>query len=163
VPPTRGVITRELLLQNVVPFSSALVRRSLFERYGGFDPAIDMGIDYALWLRLSVQCEFDYVGDVVGRYRVWPGQMSRKVRQRYEAGIGIMQNFIDRHGADVDPDAIATAWAHTFVGRGNNLLWSERDWQAAWSDFFRALRWRPTFWPAYRSMARSLILQRPPR
>lgn len=163
VPPHRGVVTEDLLLRNFVPFSSSVVRKRLLQRYGGFDPNLDMGIDYELWLRLSMQCEFDYVDDVVGQYRVWPGQMSRKVRQRYQAAIGIMNGFLQRYGEHVNRATVAEAWAHTYVGRGNNVLWAERDWPGAWTDYFRALSHRPTYWPAYRSMLRSLILQRAPR
>lgn len=163
VPPHRGVVTEHLLLRNFVPFSASIVRTRLLRRCGGFDPALDMGIDYDLWLRLSMQCEFDYVDDIVGEYRVWAGQMSRKVRQRYVAGINIMSRFLDRHGDDVDPDAVAAGWAHTFVGRGNNMLWAERDWKGAWGDFFLALKHKPMYWPAYRSMLRSLLTQRAPR
>lgn len=163
VPPRRGLVTEELLLRNFVPFSSSIVRRRLLQRYGGFDPALDMGIDYDLWLRLSMQCEFDFVPDIVGQYRVWTGQMSRKVRQRYQAAIAIMQRFLAHNGSRVRPEAIAEAWAHTYVGRGNNMLWAERDWAGAWADFVRALGYQPTYWPAYRSMLRSLVLQRAPR
>lgn len=163
VPPRRGQVTEQLLLRNFVPFSASIVRTKLLRRHGGFDPELDMGIDYDLWLRLSMQCEFDYVDDVVGQYRVWAGQMSRKVRQRYVAGIQIMNRFLARHGGQVDAGAVAVGWAHTYVGRGNSLLWTERDWKGAWSDFFLALQYRPTYWPAYRSMLRSLLTQRPPR
>jgi hypothetical protein len=163
VPPRRGLVTEDLLLRNFVPFSASIVRARMLRRHGGFDPALDMGIDYDLWLRLSMQCEFDYVDDIVGEYRVWEGQMSRKVRQRYQAGIHIMSRFLERHRDQVDPGAVAEGWAHTFVGRGNNMLWAERDWTGAWSDFFLALKYRPTYWPAYRSMLRSLLTQRAPR
>lgn len=159
----RGLVTEHLLIQNFVPFSSAVVRRELLERFGGFDPCLDMGIDYDLWLRLSLQCEFDFVPDVVGQYRVWSGQMSRKVRQRYEAGTRIMTSFLCQHGVHVDSRAAELAWAHTFVGRGNSLLWAEHDWRGAWADYLRAIEKRPLYWPAYRSMLRALVSRRAPR
>lgn len=163
VPPRRGEVTEELLLENFVPFSSAIVRRTLLERHGGFDAKLDMGIDYDLWLRLSLQCEFDFVPDVVGQYRIWPGQMSRKVHERYEAGIRIMRKFLSASCGAVPRDAVARAWAHTYVGRGNAKLWSGGDWRGAWGDYFRALHDDPRYWQVYRAMLRSLLVQRPPR
>jgi glycosyltransferase involved in cell wall biosynthesis len=163
VPPERGDVSSALLMRNFVPFSAAAVRRRLLERHGGFDPALDMGIDYDLWLRLSMQCDFDFIPEVVGRYRVWPGQMSRNVVHRYQAGMRTMQRFLERYGGRLSKEEVDTAWAHTFVGRGNSKLWSENEFGEAWIDFIRALRIKPLYWPTYRSMVRSLVLRRAPR
>ena len=162
VPLHRGRISGPLLIDNFISFPSAVVRRECLERQGLFDETLGMGIDYDLWLRLSARYEFDFVPQPTVRYRIWSGQMSKNYRQRFESGIRIMQNFIDRNPGAVDRDMLGRAWAHTYTGRGNNLLWHEKDWVAAFRDYLRALSFRPMYWPAWRAMLRSLITTRAP-
>lgn len=162
-PLRRGRLTDELLMRNIVSFSTAVVRRELLRRHGAFDPVLDMGIDYDLWLRLSPHCEFDYVDDYLVDYRIHAGQMSRKLRQRYEAGISIMRRFLERHPGVASPQAVRRAWAYTYTGRANSLLWNERDWQGAVVDLWRAWCHDPTYWPTYRSILRMLVTWQAPR
>src|SRR5262245_16163302 len=49
-----GQVTAELFLYNFVPFGTALVRRACLEKVGVFDERYRMGIDWDLWLRISV-------------------------------------------------------------------------------------------------------------
>jgi glycosyltransferase involved in cell wall biosynthesis len=158
-----GRITNELLVHNFVSFSTSVVRRELLERFGAFDRSLDMGIDYDLWLRLSPHCEFDYVDEYLVDYRIWSGQMSKKVRERYAAGIHIMRCFLERNPDAASPRAVRRAWAHTYVGRGNSLLWTERDLTGAVRDLWRAWRWDPTYWRVYWWAARMVVKHSPPR
>jgi len=159
----RGRISGPLLVENFVSFPSAVVRRECFALHGAFDEALNMGIDYDLWLRLSAHWEFDFVSEPTVRYRIWSGQMSRNHRGRYEAGIGIMQRFIERNPGIVPRSVLRRAWAHTYTGRGNRVLWQEKDRRAAFRDYLLALSFRPGHWPVWRSMLRSLVTTRAPR
>ena len=159
----RGRVSGPLLIENFISFPSAIVRRECIERHGPFDEGLGMGIDYELWLRLSAHYEFDFVCEPTVRYRIWSGQMSRNYRGRYEAGMSIMQRFIDRHPDVVPPAVLRDAWAHTYTGRGNRILWQEKDRCAAFRDYLRALSFRPASWPVWRSMLRSLVTTRAPR
>ena len=158
----RGRISGPLLIDNFIPFPSAVVRRECLERQGVFDETLGMGIDYDLWLRLSAHYEFDFIPEATVRYRIWSGQMSKNYRKRYESGIRIMQNFIDRNPDAVDRAVLGRAWAHTYTGRGNSILWHEKDRPAAFRDYLRALSFRPAYWPAWRAMLRGLITARAP-
>jgi glycosyltransferase involved in cell wall biosynthesis len=158
----RGRISGPLLVDNFISFPSAVVRRECLERHGLFDETLGMGIDFDLWLRLSAHYEFDFVPEATVRYRIWSGQMSKNYRQRYEAGIRIMQNFIASNPGAVDRAALGRAWAHTYTGRGNSILWHEKNRSAAFRDYLRALSFRPAYWPAWRAMLRSLITARAP-
>ncbi len=159
----RGRISAPLLVDNFVSFPSAVVRRECLERFGVFDEALGMGIDYDLWLRLSAHYDFDFISEPTVRYRIWSGQMSKNYRGRYEAGIRIMQKFIDQNPQLVPQAVLREAWAHTYTGRGNRILWQEQDRRAAFRDYFRALSFRAAYWPAWRSMLRSLLTTRAPR
>lgn len=158
----RGRVSGALLIENFVPFPSAVVRREHLERHGAFDETLGMGIDYDLWLRLSAHCQFDFIAEPTVRYRIWPGQMSKNYRQRYESGIRIMQRFLERNPGVVGDSVARRAWAHTYTGRGDSTLWQEKDRVAAFRDYVRALSFRPAYWPAWRSMLRSLVTTRAP-
>jgi len=158
----RGRVSGPLLIENFVPYSTGVVRRECFERIGGFDETLRMGLDYDLWLRLSVHCQFDFIPVPTARYRIWAGQMSKNHRQRYKSGIRSMQNFLERNPGAVDQALVRSAWAHTYTGRGNVMLWREKDRRAALRDYLRALSFRPAYWPAWRALLRSLVTTRAP-
>lgn len=158
----RGWVSGALLIENFVCYSAGVVRRECLERNGCFDESLGMGIDYDLWLRLSAHYQFDFVPEPTVRYRIWPGQMSKNYRKRYQSAIRIMQSFLDNNPRIVNRSVVRNAWAHTYVGRGNTTLWRESDRPAAMRDYLRALRCVPWYWPAWRSMARSLITKRAP-
>ena len=158
----RGRISGKLLIENFVSFPTAIVRKECLERHGVFDETFGMGIDYDLWLRLSAHYDFDFVDAATIRYRIWAGQMSKNYRKRYQSAIGIMQRFLDSNPAVVDPALVREAWAHTYVGRGDSILWNEKDRRSAWSDYRIALSYNLGYWPAWRAFLRSLLTTSPP-
>jgi len=158
----RGRVSAQLLVENFISFPTAIVRKEYLTRWGAFDERYRMGIDYELWLRLSAHCEFDFVPQPTVRYRIWSGQMSKDYRRRYDSAIQIMRGFLDANPDAVQPTQVKTAWAHTYTGRGNVILWQEKDRKAAMRDYARALRFQPAYWPAWRSILRSLLTMRAP-
>ena len=158
----RGWVSDALLIENFVGYSTGVVRRECLERYGGFDETLRMGIDYDLWLRLSAHYQFDFVPEKTMQYRIWSGQMSKNYRRRYESAIRIMQDFIDNNPGLVPRRLVREAWAHTYAGRGNTILWREDDRVEAYRDYLRALSFVPWYWPAWRALLRSLITTRAP-
>jgi glycosyltransferase involved in cell wall biosynthesis len=158
----RGWVSGALLIENFVSFPSAVVRHECLKRHGAFDETLGMGIDYDLWLRLSAHYQFDFIAEPTVRYRIWAGQMSKNHRKRYESAIHIMQCFLERNPGVVRRSVVRSAWAHTYTGRGDSALWQEKDRAAAFRDYLRALSFRPAYWPAWRSMLRSLITTRAP-
>ena len=158
----RGWVSGALLIENFIGYSAGVVRRECLERYGGFDETLRMGIDYDLWLRLSAHYQFDFVPEQTVQYRIWSGQMSKNYRRRYESAIRIMEDFIDNNPGLVPRRVIREAWAHTYTGRGNTVLWREHDYVEAFRDYLRALRCVPWYWRAWRSMLRALITTRAP-
>ena len=161
-PMRRGWVSGPLLIENFVCYSAGVVRRQSLERDGAFDESLGMGIDYDLWLRLSARYQFDFVPAATVRYRIWAGQMSRNYRKRYESAIRIMRAFLVNNPGVVNPSVARQAWAHTYAGRGDTTLWHEADRSAALRDYLRALRFVPWYWPAWRSIVRSLITTRAP-
>src|SRR5256885_3759313 len=88
--------------------------------------------------------------------------MSKDYRQRYKSGIRIMQNFLARNPGTVEQAVVRSAWAHTYTGRGNVLLWREKERRAAIRGYLRALFLSPAYWPPPRAPLRPLLTTRPP-
>lgn len=159
----RGKISGRLLIENFVSFPTAVVRRECIEKCGVFDLTYGMGIDYDLWLRISAHYEFDFVPAATVRYRIWSGQMSKNYRKRYDSAIRIMRRFLDENPSAVESETVRAAWAHTYLGRGDAILWNEKDRRAALVDYLRALCYRPGYWAAWRAILRSVISVDAPR
>lgn len=161
-PPMRrynGKITCHLLVDNFIPFTSAVVRRSVIDEMGGFDESLLMGIDYELWLRISVKYEFVYVAKPLACYRMWEGQMSRQVEERFDNYFLFLKRFLATYPGIVSANDVRKAWAHTFVSRG---LWrySLRQKKLALWDLGRAFRYRPFDYRLWKSFVKFLIGRR---
>lgn len=153
----RGRVSGPLLVRNFIGFGTSVVRSECFERLGGFDESIRMGIDYDLWLRLSTQYEFDFVDRPFLRYRVWPGQMSGNCKGRYANGIAIMERFLAQYPGVVDERTQEEAWAHTYVGYGECLRETDRRAGPALGLYARALRHKPGYLPAWKAIMKLLL------
>jgi len=52
-------LSKELCSKNSIRLSSVLIRKSIFEKYGGWEPGIWGGEDWALWTKFSAEnCKF---------------------------------------------------------------------------------------------------------
>lgn len=151
----RGTVSAAMLVDNFIGFGSAVVRRECFARLGAFREELRMGIDYDLWLRFSTKYEFDYVDAPLLRYRVWAGQMSKNCEGRYRNGVEIMRRFLSEYPAAVDRVTQDRAWAHTYVGYGECMRRSGHA-LASVRMYFRALRHRPSYLPAWKALVRAI-------
>ncbi|MBI4575669.1 MAG: glycosyltransferase [Planctomycetes bacterium] len=71
--PLEGVAFLDrLLVRNFVPQGTTLLRREAVLRAGGFDPAIQVTMDYDLLLRVALQGPGGWIDRVLARYR-WHG------------------------------------------------------------------------------------------
>lgn len=136
-----GRITGQLLCDNFVTFNTTLTPRRVLEEVGGFDESLRMGIDYDLWLRISVNYEFQYLPQPLVGYRIWGGQMSNRTGERFENFFRLMTNFLDRYPRSVTPAEVRRGWAHTYVSRGRWKA-SEKQYGEALQDYFRAFKCR---------------------
>lgn len=88
-----GDLLNELLFYNFIPFGTAIIRSSCLAQNGGFNEQYRMGIDWDLWLRISVNWHFAFVPEKLYFYREWEGQMSRNYNGRYVGAQTILKNF----------------------------------------------------------------------
>lgn len=113
-----GDVVDELFIKNFVPFGSAIIRKEVLDTLGLFDEDLAMGIDWDLWLRVAVHWEFLFVREPLYLYRVWPGQMSRNWRGRYEHAFRIMKKFIKDNPDLLSRRVIRRAYADSHVEHG---------------------------------------------
>lgn len=133
-PPT-GRVLDKLFVQNFVCFSSALVRREVFDHVGGFDPLFDLAIDYELWLRVAKHHAFAFVPESLVLYRTGHGNLSRKISDRVATAFSIKH----RHREAIAPDAFAEGCASTARTMGWVMRNAEPRTAIGW--YLRALRW----------------------
>lgn len=88
-----GNLLNDLLFYNFIPFGTAIIRSSCLAQNGGFNEQYRMGIDWDLWLRISVNWHFAFVPEKLYFYREWEGQMSRNYNGRYVGAQTILKNF----------------------------------------------------------------------
>ncbi len=158
-----GRVTDALFVENFVPFGTALVRRTCLDKTGAFNERYRMGIDWDLWLRLSLECEFQFVDEVTYHYRLWEGQMSKDWRGRYEHDTRIMEDFLAAHPGAVSSRTVRRAWAHTYANRAKARVSRNSEWKQGFLDISRAIARDPTFWGAWRNaglICRMAVLRR---
>lgn len=71
--------------------SSMLLERGAYEASGGFDPAFRWSQDYDLWLRLAARHAGAVIGEPLILYWSSPGQLSRRIEERYRDDLVLMQ------------------------------------------------------------------------
>lgn len=153
--PRRGRVTEALFFDNFVPFSSAVVRRSVFDRVGVMDTAISMGIDWDLWLRASVHFSFDFVDEELMEYRMGhAGQMSHRQEERHGWAEKIMEKFVKQNPQALSPSAIRRAWTYTYNSRG--YYYRPRDLSRSTGFYLRSIATQPLQAAAYRGLVGNL-------
>ncbi len=132
--PARGQLYDTFLVQNPVCFSSVVVRRSVFESVGVFDPNLQLAIDYDLWLRASRHFEFDYVDEPLVRYRTGHANLSSRIVERLQTVLAILRrSLLRRRNRELaEPKTIGQAWGSTCRTMGFVLREKEPIASATW-------------------------------
>jgi glycosyltransferase involved in cell wall biosynthesis len=134
-----GQITAPLLIDNFIPFPTSIVRAAVLDEVGGFDKNLTMSIDYDLWLRISVDYRFAYIEEPLANYRIWEGQMSKRLGERLENFNQLLQRFFATYPDVVKKKEMKIAWAHFYVTRA---YWNSGEGRLgkAVADYSRAMR-----------------------
>lgn len=150
-----GRVTPYLGYENFVPFSGSAVRRTLLQAANGFDETLGMGIDWDLWLRLSLVCDFASVPERLFAYRIGhTGQMSKNAAGRLAASEHIFSQFLARHpqafsGPELRGISFYNAWSRGERYRPIDLARSTRLFAEAW-------RLRPLSYVPYIGLLRNV-------
>lgn len=154
--PKAGKVTRWLYLDNFIPFSSSVVRRICFEKCGVFDESLRMGIDWDLWLRISVSYLFAYADEALLNYRLGhPGQMSGNVDERFRCAERIMAKFVEQNPEFLPDSIIRKGKVYTLCNRGK--YYQGINPELSNHFFLLALRSRPFSLDAYMGLVKNFI------
>lgn len=134
-----GEAFADLLQENFVCTSTAMVRRSELSRAGLFDPVLRYAQDYDLWLRLARIGELCYVPECLATYRLHGANnvLQYKYAMRQPE---MLERIIARH-ADY-PSAMQLFKPHlgkVWLQAGWSA-WQANDFAAARKAFYRAAR-----------------------
>ena len=149
----RGRVLKPMFRDNFVCFSSALIRRAVFDDVGMFDESLPLAIDYDLWLRVAKKHEFDYVDEPLVLYRTGHASLSRRTEERLFIADRIMKRFLTEYGgASALPPAVvrrarAETCYHIALARRGRSRWRALRW------YLLALTWWPTCGPAWHGLA----------
>ena len=136
----RGIVTEQLLFNNFVCFSSSVVRKSVLDEMGHFDEILAMGIDWDLWLRVSIKYKFDYVDEDLVLHRVGhPLQMSKNAEKRFECGDLIKNKFFSANPMFgwIKKDVMA----NSYIRRA--AFYSRLSSETSWEYFRKAISLKP--------------------
>jgi len=136
----RGNITEHLLFNNFICFSSSIIRKSVLDEMGYFDESIAMGIDWDLWLRVSIKYKFDYVDENLVLLRVGhANQMSKNFEKRFECGDIIKKKFFSANPMFgwIKKDVMA----NSYIRRA--AFYSRISSKKSWEYFRKAMSLKP--------------------
>lgn len=152
-----GKVTNQILIENFIPFGTAVIRRACVEKNGMFDEEFRMGIDWDLWLRYSLDWEFAYSPERTYVYRVWSGQMSGNYRGRYDFAIRILNKFVDANGDKLDRAYVRKAWADMYIRKGVVYARREHRFWMPLKYILRGLLLDPLMLHGWKSLAKLLL------
>ena len=118
-----------LFTDNVVPQSTAVVRRAVLLQNGGYDESRRHSEDYELWLRLAQHHLFVCTHTVTASYRLHEGQATRKLEQMLRGRWEVKHKFWSEATARESPAFVARL-EELLLGVWNTTLrgaWWARD------------------------------------
>jgi hypothetical protein len=88
-----------------IAIHNCMVRRSLVEKVGGFDPRLVVCEDWDLWQRIArAGARFGTIPEVLAFYRMRPGSVSRKAERALVDGWTVLRRGHGRDPRVPDPD-----------------------------------------------------------
>jgi teichuronic acid biosynthesis glycosyltransferase TuaG len=133
VPPRPPL---ELLLrENVVPCSTVVIRRGAFEAAGGFSERRRIAEDYELWLRVRRAAPIGAMPDVLCRYRVHRGGLTRRLTSELDEQADLYATLEREWG--LSPGLLRPA-RRRIARKRARLARSLRDRLAFWWEAFTA-------------------------
>lgn len=150
-PMHRGDILEKIFISNFICFSSAVVRRGVWNSYGPMDESLTMGIDYDLWLRCGAHVLFDYCDEPLVYYRTGHANLSRNKDKRFQSALQIMKKFLkSAEGKRLSANLVRLAYADTYA----NWAYCYRgvSYWSALKLYLRALSYWPVHWTSMKGL-----------
>jgi glycosyltransferase involved in cell wall biosynthesis len=118
-PMAGGDIFEALLCGNFITTTSVMMRRALFEEYGGFDVALSGTEDWDLWLRVAADHEIGFCAEPLVRYRLHAGGISRNFAKVNRERLQVISRALaGRRGRALGAWTTRRVWGHTWATNG---------------------------------------------
>ena len=92
-----GNIALRLMAENLFGTSTVLMKRTLIDSAGPFEPSLSPAEDWDLWLRVASQgIHAAGLWEPVARYRGWPGNLSHDTRKMAAASVRVIEQAAHR-------------------------------------------------------------------
>ena len=156
--PREGDVTKYLIYDMFVPFSSSMVRKTDLDKAGWMSEACPIAPDYDLWLRLSTVCKFAYVDEILMEYRTGIDSIGTRVKTKTDYVIKIQEDFVRDYfdGKFPYPKSLNRAYYNKYVAAGNFQL-GQRQNVIALRYFLKAAKYRPFHFSIYKRILRSML------
>jgi len=92
--PHRGKILADLFLDNFISCLTAVIRKSVFDRVGYFDPKFSISEEYDLFCRISEIYEIDFIDLPLAKYRIAENSLSKNRIRAYEEEKDVVEGII---------------------------------------------------------------------
>ncbi len=135
--PPQGEVSRRMLIEGkcIILPSGGLIKKSEFEKSGGFDPKVKRTEDFDLWMRMIFQgTRIGFLRKILFKFRIRPGSGSGDSLQRIERCMIVWQilqkklpftdeeNLIVNRNIELEHAALLRAKGRLFINERN---WSE--------------------------------------
>jgi glycosyltransferase involved in cell wall biosynthesis len=144
----QGNVLKDLMLWNFLCHgSNPLIRRSVIESVGEFDPTLPSAEDWDYWLRIAAQWEFALVPQPQIYYRQSGGAMSAKVEVMEAAQLEVLDRALKRAPASLQsyrPQGTAKIYqysAQLYLIHGKNRQTQQLVYRKLW----QTIRLSPRF------------------
>jgi len=98
----RGHIFKDMLMTNPVSPSASLMRRAAILEAGGFDESMWSASDLDMVLKLSARWEVEYMPEILARYRMHSGNLSKQRMLNLSNMYEILKNARDYNPEEYD-------------------------------------------------------------
>ena len=139
----QGNLFLNMVKGNYLNTTSMLLRRSSFEKTGGFPKEVKYNEDWLAWIRFSREFSFGYIDDCLSYYRVHQKNITKKINE-YSDSRETIYNIILKEYAKELPIKIRSSIKYL---KGCNLIELERFAEARLA-FAASLRDWPFNWKA---------------
>lgn len=143
LPKPTGRVFLDFLVRNHCPTSGVVVRRDVFQRFGGFPEDMVWAEDWHLWLRIAREHEFAAVEQVLVRHRLHDTALTAQHDKAYRGARGVLETALTESDG---PEARAARrrGLHRLDLHQGLLLLGNGELRDARRCFGRAIRTRPT-------------------
>ncbi len=134
--PVQVVTVRDLVVLNRFQTSTAMVRRDVLCRIGGFDPALDGAEDLDCWVRVAHHGRIVKVASPLVRYEDTPTGYSKDLDRHRRAALAVVQRELGAGGLSGAGQILA--WHHLRFAVAHYLLGERTSAAACVTELRRA-------------------------